>query len=115
MDRDKFISVDVIKGQQIDFPNGLSAERDLTLQSLLDGSNLPEEFIRSIINSSCERRFVIGPKVTQKSIVKITNCQFPQIQGPFDGTVLEIDEISYNFTKERNGITGLVIKLLISQ
>ncbi len=110
MTTDLFFSVRVPNNEVVNFPNNLTAERDLILASELDIDDLPRTFIRSFSHCKASRNFIAGPKNTQIAIFKITNCEFPGIKAPNDGTILEIDESSKNHALQRLGITGFVIQ-----
>jgi len=111
MDNDTLeVSVSVSKNGVASFPSDVKTNGNCTFITKMDPFDLPDHLVKCYSNSRCGRKFKVGRKVTKLATIEVRNCEFPCIQGPYDGTILDIDESSKNFALQRGGISGFFNK-----
>ncbi len=108
------IEFDIMEGQFLRVPCKEKYPNGVEIISNVDNSS--ECFTLVLEWIICHGTFEIGPKKTKKNIICVKNCQFDNLVGPNDGTVLEIDEDSKKFieSKSQNPIQGFTEVTIIS-
>jgi hypothetical protein len=88
----------------------VKSKGSITFQHAIDLSDPPPSVTMCYTNCKCKGKFTATKKITEEQIIQITNCEFPEICGPFEmGTILEIDDDSKFFANLHRGISGFPI------
>ncbi len=90
-----------------EFPSVITGGSATFVSTWDHNEDFSKTFVCTISNNKCGTKFTAGPKMHEKQTVRITQCEFPEICGPSeDDTILEIDQISKEFTIAQKGISG---------
>lgn len=79
------------------------AKKDTIVTQYMNPLKCARVFMHLFDDTTVGGTFNISGKVTEHSIVQITNSRITNIKGPYDGTILEIDDVSRQFTKKIEG------------